>query len=148
MTDLTTRLKPDASRRVHLLLAAGTWTLGLGLAGLRWALEWDNDLLPIWIGAAVAVGLAKAAIALRPAARRIIKRIHERGDGRCAGGFFSWRTWIFVVSMIFLGRLLRVVGIPVPIVGLIYVTVGVALLAGSGLVWRAWFGTLGSEIGS
>jgi hypothetical protein len=137
------RIKPRASRGVQLLLAAATWTFvgtGLLIAGLRWSLRSEPDLAAMLVVLAVLAGLLKVAFALRPAARRVADRIERRGDGRCVGGFFSWRTWLFVALMILSVQGLRRVGMPLPVLGVIYVAVGVALLIASWWLWRAWAG--------
>jgi hypothetical protein len=143
MSDLTSRLTPAVSHRIHLLLAAATWTVvGLALlsVGTHWCLQSETRLSPILLAAAVAAGLIKAAFVLRRAASRAIERIRSRGDHRCIGGFFSWRTWILVGMMATAGALLRHSPLSRGIVGLIYVAIGTALLAASWLPWRAWYG--------
>jgi hypothetical protein len=141
MIDLLARLKPGASRRLRLFLAALAWTvvgLVLLITGASWALGAEPGLHPVLLAAAVAAGLAKAAFVLRHAANRVVRRILEGGDDRCIGGFFSWRTWILVVIMIATGGLLRRSDISLPLVALVYVAIGTALLAASWLPWRAW----------
>jgi hypothetical protein len=125
-----------------MLLAAATWTvvgLVLIIVGTRWALRSETGLHPILFAAAIGVGLAKGAVILRPAANRVIMRIRALGDDRCIGGFYSWRTWVLVAFMIIVGALLRGSGIPMPLVGLLYLAIGVALLTASWLPWRAWY---------
>jgi hypothetical protein len=126
---------------MHLLLAATMWTVvgaALLAAGVRWTASGETVSLPVAIAIAVGIGALKAWFAMRPAAVRAASRIEQRGDGRCIGGFFSWRTWIFVACMSIAGRLLRLAGLAAGIVGVIYMIVGVALLAGSWWLWRAW----------
>ncbi|MHC4611976.1 MAG: hypothetical protein ACYTAU_00155 [Planctomycetota bacterium] len=137
-------LKPAASRRIRLFLAAATWTavgLGLLIAGVRWSLTSERPLHPILLVAAAAVGLTKALVILKHTANRVISRIRASGDDRCIGGFFSWRTWMLVVIMITAGTLLRRSDISRAVVGLVYVAVGIALLSASTLPWRAWYGS-------
>ena len=62
-----------------------------------------------------------------------------RGDHRCVGGFFSWRTWIAVVVMMGAGWLLRHAGLPPGVLGVIYLAIGAALLIASSLLWQAWW---------
>jgi hypothetical protein len=141
VTDLLARLKPKASQRARLFLAAATWTvvgLVLFIAGARWSLGADAALHPLLFAAAVAAGLAKAVLFLRHAAARVIRRILRSGDDRCIGGFFSWRTWMLVAIMIIGGGLLRRSGLSAPLLGLVYAAIGTALLAASWLPWRAW----------
>ena len=74
---------------------------------------------------------------LRRSAQRIIARIKSRGDGRCIGGFLSWRTWLLVALMVIGGRVLRRGLLPEAVVGLIYVLVGTALLLAAAQLWNA-----------
>lgn len=136
-----TALKPAAPRSVHLLAASLTWTIvgGLLLAtGVRWLVQAREDTWQWWLGAAIVLGAAKAQLALRRTARRAIDRIRTRGDGRCLGGFFSIKTWLVVLLMIVVGRLLRTSGLPGEIAGLIYAAVGAALLLGGLAFWKAF----------
>jgi hypothetical protein len=134
-------LKPAAPARVHLLLAALMWTVVGGAMvffGIRWVLVgWGARSWPL-IVLAVGIGLAKSHFVLDRAARRVVARIKERGDGRCIGGFLSIRTWLFVLLMMTCGRLLRGGLIPHPIVGLVYAAVGTALLLSTRCLWSAW----------
>lgn len=134
------RWKPAARARTHLLLAGSMWTgvgTGLTVAGARWTLlnggAWSVPLL----GAGVALGLFKGKVALERTAARSSNRILRRGDGKCAGGFLSWKTWLFVVAMMGLGAGLRRSPAPRALLGVIYVAVGTGLLWGSRVFWRA-----------
>ena len=136
------RWKPAASARVHLLLAAMLWTtVGAMLVtlGVRQALDAETFPASIVLASAALVGLLKAKFVLQRAARRAIERIRDRGDGNCMGGFFSVRTWAFVVLMAGTGRVLRTGILPPTILAFICTTVGVALLAAAIWFWRAWY---------
>lgn len=134
------RHKPAAPVTTHLLLAWAMWVVvGVGLIGLgvRWVWESAQVGAP-WIAmAAVAVGAMKSWLVLDPAGSGVIERIRERGDGRCLGGFLSWRTWGLVVLMVVAGRVLRGT-LAHGFVGPIYVAVGSAMIISSRLAWRAW----------
>jgi len=99
------------------------------------------EILPasIVLASATLVGLLKAKFVLQRAARRAIERIRDRGDGKCIGGFFSVRTWAFVVLMAGAGRVLRTGLLPPTILAFICAAVGVALLAAAIWFWRAWY---------
>lgn len=145
MRETLHKLKPAASRGVHLLLASLTWTIvgaALLAAGLRWSMTIEGAWLVLFMAGAVSLGVVKARFALRRAALRVVDRIVSRGDDKCIGGFFSWRTWLFVLLMSGFGRILRLSGIPTPVVGFIYTVVGLALLIGSWWLWRGWCGYL------
>ena len=131
------RLKPGASTRTNLLVAALMWSfIGLylmvrgyllhqALSGLFWAL-------------ALGLGTLKAFWIIERAARKNIARIVARPDGMCLGGVYSWGMWGMVVCMMLGGRLLRNSSVPPLVVSVIYVAVGWALLLSSRLIWREW----------
>jgi len=135
--------KPRASRHVQVLLAAAMWTaVGGGLlsfgaywiTGGRLSLAGAGLLL-----AGVVAGVAKSRLVLDRTAAKILSRIASRGEGRCVGGFLSVRSWLLVLGMIILGRVLRGGVLPTPAVGVLYVAIGTGLLASSRVAWRAWF---------
>jgi hypothetical protein len=141
MNRLLDTLKPAAPVRVHLLAAAVAWTLvgaGLLFFGARWALASQSTLVHALLAAAVIGGWLKARFMLRRAAHRTISRIRARGDGRCLGGFLPLWGWALVALMMGMGFALRHGLLPHPVVGLIYVAIGSALLTGSLSFWRAW----------
>ncbi len=131
------RLKPGASTRTNLLVAALMWSfIGLylmvrgyllhqALSGLFWAL-------------ALGLGTLKAFLVIERAARKNIARIVARPDGMCLGGVYSWGMWGMVVCMMLGGRLLRNSSVPPLVLSVIYVAVGWALLLSSRLIWQEW----------
>jgi len=134
-------LKPAASARVHLLLAALMWsTVGgvLLVLGVLWALDVRTPLTVLLLVACGAGGFLKAHYVLEPVARRTVERIEVRGDGRCVGGFLSPQSWAMVVAMMVIGRLLRGGVLSSHLVGLLYVLVGTALVLASRVLWGAW----------
>jgi hypothetical protein len=132
--------KPAAPAWLHLLLAAGLWTVVGGLLlffGGRWLLAGRSPYGGAWLALALVGGALKARFVLRRSARRTIARIKDRGDGRCIGGFLSPGTWALVIGMAAGGRLLRQGLLPGRVVGFIYVLVGTALLLAAGQLWNA-----------
>lgn len=124
---------------MHLLAASLLWSAtgtGLIIAGGVWLCLSHAHL--VLIAVSVALGLLKARFILCRSAQKVATRIEQRGDGRCIGGFLSWRTWLVVVAMALLGRLVRASPLPVSIRGALYVAIGVALLAASRLLWVRW----------
>jgi hypothetical protein len=117
------------------------WSLaGLGLctAGTIWmAQSHSRWFAPIALGA-IAAGVLKGRLILDRTAERIIHRITERGDGRCLGGFLSWKGWCLVAMMMLLGRILRKSPLPLLPRGAIYLAIGAALLFASRRVWEAF----------
>jgi len=139
------RWKPRAAGRTQLLLAGALWTVVGALLlffGARWTLEAFGErggLLAVGIG--IGVGLLKGRFVLDRTARRITERIAARGDGRCIGGFLSWRSWLLVALMSGAGRLLRSGLLSHAVVGPLYTAIGAALLFSSRTAWRRWRAT-------
>jgi hypothetical protein len=134
--------KPAVSSRSQLLLAAVLWSM-VGTMLLTFGTIWiffrgDRTISLFILLVAVGLGLLKNSLALDRTANSIARRIVERGEGRCVGGFFSLRTWALVVCMIVLGRLLRGTNVPLQLLGLLYAAVGTGLLISSRSIWVAW----------
>ena len=139
------RWKPRAAGRTQLLLAGALWTtvgaLLLGF-GARWTLEAfgpRTGALAATLG--IVAGLLKGRFVLDRAAGRITDRIAARGDGRCAGGFLSWRSWLLVALMSATGKLLRGGLLSHAVVGPLYTAIGTGLLFSSRTAWRRWRAT-------
>jgi hypothetical protein len=142
---LVDRWKPRVAGRTQLLLAGGLWTtvgtLLLGF-GMRWTFEEFGRSAGVLAGAlAVVAGLLKGRFVLDRAAGRITDRIATRGDGRCAGGFLSWRSWLLVALMSGAGRLLRGGLLSHAVVGPLYTAIGTGLLFSSRTAWKRWRAT-------
>lgn len=139
------RWKPRAGGRTQVLLAAALWsivgTLLLGF-GARWTLEaFGGGAGALAVALGIGAGLLKGRFILDKAAEGIADRIEARGDGRCAGGFLSWRSWLLVALMSGAGRLLRSGLLSDAVVGPLYTAVGTGLLFSSRIAWRRWRAT-------
>ena len=138
---VVSRLKPASSRRTRLLLAGLMWTgVGIGLfeAGAHWLFSAPPGRAALVLAAAAAAGWAKGHFLLRGRAEANAARIVASDDGRCAGGAFSWRAWLFVVAMMGVGAVLRHSVVPRILLGSVYAAVGVALVTASAVSWRHW----------
>jgi hypothetical protein len=145
-TNLVVRFKPAAPVRVHLMVAALMWTAAgvmLVTRALIWLVRIDAGLA-IGLGAvALVIGGAKGWFVLRKSAKRISNRIHSRGDGRCIGGFISWKTWLLVAVMMGSGIALRHSTMSRTILGVVYLAIGTALLSASCHFWGRLFSSNG-----
>jgi len=135
------QLKPASSIRSRLLVAALIWTLvgaALLAAGLRWTLAGEG--LRGWVALVPAVGLGwlKSRYLLSRRADANAQRIVDSGESRCLGGVFAWSAWGLVAAMIALGAAMRLSSLPRLWLGVLYVTVGSALLIASTVSWRRW----------
>ena len=131
---------PVASSRMQLWLGNAMWScVGAGLfaVGTYWLLKNGEARGFILLVIAAGLGLGKALLVLDRTTLSNIDRVKSRGEDRCFGGFLSPRVWLLVLGMMLLGRLLRTIGLPRPLLGLIYAAVGIGLLFSSRLIWRA-----------
>ena len=132
--------KPVASSRLQLLLAGCTWsTVGMGLicVGTYWLVGTSGHIISL-LAVSLCLGLGKSLLVLDRVAKRIVKRIELRGEGRCLASFYSLGGWAIVILMMVMGRILRSAGISYSILGVIYAAVGTGLLVSSRLIWLAW----------
>ena len=124
------------SRNIHLMIATALWAmvgLGLLMAGLFFTFG-DNFVgaasLIIFVPAC-ALGVLKGIIVLPRVAKKNRDRILALPEASPFYMTFSIKSWLLILSMILLGRVIRAIGTPSSIVGGIYVAVGMALLLGS-----------------
>ena len=143
--------KPIASSRFQLLVAAVMWSavgVGLASAGGYWLLTSAGNRILLMIVFAVCIGMGKSLLILDRAVHRFANRIQRRGEGKCVGGFLSFKSWVMVGGMMLFGRFLRSVGIPLPLLGLLYAGVGIGLLVSSRIFWQTWLDHKKVESGS
>ena len=125
---------------MQLWLAGAMWScVGAGLfsVGIYWLLKNGEAKGLLLLLIAAALGFGKALLVLDRTTISSISRIQSRGEDRCFGGFLSPGVWILVIGMMLLGRILRTIGLPIPVLGLIYAAVGIGLLFSSRHIWRA-----------
>ncbi len=95
---------------------------------------------PAWLAAAVVVGTLKAYFILDKIARRNVQRLEGYSERLFVGYMFAGRTWVIILVMILLGRVLRLPGIAPELSGFFSLAVGWGLFVASRLSWQAWFG--------
>lgn len=137
---LAARFKPAASVAAHLSAAAIIWSMAGIMLTARGLLHLDFSTWAgfAWASGAMLAGGIKGQFVLKKTALRAIKRIIERGDGKCLGGFMSLKSWLLIASMIIMGRLLRASPLPGNLVWSVYVAVGTALAVSSRFFWQAY----------
>ena len=132
------RLKLNASRSVHLFVAAILWTV-VGVSLISRGIVWLNGVESLWIVIpALIVGTVKSLFMLDKSAKKSVDRIIATRDGRCLGGVYSFKTWLLVLVMMAAGCLMRNSSLPKEFLGLFYVSIGWGLLFSSRNAWIAW----------
>lgn len=138
MTGKLSQLKPNASRSVHLFVAASLWTI-VGLSLMSRGIVWLGTIDKLWIVLpALLFGTIKSLFMLDRSAKKSIDRIIATRDGRCLGGVYSIKTWLLVLLMMTAGCLMRNSSLPKEFLGLFYVSIGWGLLFSSRNAWLAW----------
>jgi hypothetical protein len=130
------RFTPRAGQRVQLFSAAAMWAVGASILLLRGVGFLHDSWFAALLAIAVALGVMKSRYLLDRVARRAVLRIHERGRA-CYFGFFSWKSWLFVVVMMGGGILLRRSGLPRDVLAVLYVGVGTGLVLADRIFWQA-----------
>jgi hypothetical protein len=139
------RLTPRTGTRVQFFSAAIIWLVGASILLVRGMLFLhDRWIIPI-IVVALAIGFTKERYILNKYARKAVIRIHERGKA-CYFGFFSWKSWIFILVMMGGGIALRhsvladtrdIIPWGRDVLAVIYVAVGTALAYADRIYWQA-----------
>ncbi len=133
------------TRKAHLKIAFMTWGLvgtGLLIFGLNALLGHSLSLLNftqvkpglaegLGLALALTVGFFKGNFVLKKIALKYISRIQRLSDLSPFYMTFAPKNWILVIGMIILGRLVRTFGPSPFVIGVIYVTVGFALVLGA-----------------
>lgn len=124
-------------RKTHLRFAGIFWTLaGFGL--LTRGVLLLQPLHHWWLMVpASLLGLGKSFLMIDRSVERVVRRVEGFEQEKCLGAVFTPFTWLMIGAMITLGILLKYTGIYDGIRGFILVTIGMALLISSRIVWRA-----------
>jgi hypothetical protein len=138
MSGNLSRFKPNASRSIHLIVAASLWTV-VGVLLMSRGIIWLNGVGQLWIALpALLIGSVKSLFVLDKSAKKGIKRIVTTRDGRCLGGVYSIKTWLLVLLMMTAGYLMRNSSLPREFLGLFYVSIGWGLFFSSRHAWMVW----------
>ena len=123
------------SREAHLKIAMALWAMvgvGLFMTGLFFLFpEGGEPLSLIVLSVGLVLGGIKGRFVLPKVGKRNKDRILTLPEPSPFYMTFNAKSWLLVLSMILLGRIIRLAGTPPVIVGGIYVAVGIALLLGS-----------------
>jgi hypothetical protein len=141
------RLTPRTGARLQLYAAALVWLVGTGFLLVRGVMfvevpgsgtHFSFWILPVVL-VAVVLGIIKARFVLIRYANKAVARIKRR-DHACFFGFFSVKSWIFVLVMMGGGVMLR----HSPLIdywwgrvtlSIVYIAVGTALAIADRIFW-------------
>ncbi|MDD2465453.1 MAG: hypothetical protein PHI97_15760 [Desulfobulbus sp.] len=132
-------VKPGVPRSVHLFAAPFLWT-AVGCLLMYRGYNWIKTEQHYWLLAlSFSLGTLKSMLILDKVVRKSIERIVHFKDNTCLGALYSWKSWLMVVMMMTAGIVIRRVGHPGQLVGMLYCAIGWALCFSSRLGWAQWY---------
>jgi len=126
------KLKPGIPKRALFFVASVVWASAAGVLGYKGGMALAHDS-PVFTIIALAAGGVFYRLLFARIPERHIHRFHSMPHPTpCLFSFLDWRGYGLMVVMIAIGVLLRTSGIlAAPIVGAIYVAMGVPLFLSS-----------------
>ena len=132
-------------KKTSLVLVGVIWSLvgiGLSIAGINWLLSMSfSQKMIIFLSAGVIIGILKGKFILKKVALKYYKR-SEVIQFNKSDMFFGWakmlgiRGFILIGLMMAMGSYLRHSNIDRPILGIIYLAVGIALVYASKIFYE------------
>ncbi len=123
--------KPAVSKRVLLFLAGFVWfCVGAMLLGLAffWLRELSIKNSFMFFGLGVVAGLLVHCFGFHRIADKNIERILRMDGKKCIFAFISWKSYIVIILMVAIGRLLRCSTVSRQYLAVLYVVMGLALI--------------------
>jgi hypothetical protein len=134
MRRLLQRFKPAVSRRMLLLFAGLVW-IGVGAMLLTLAIGWlraGHPLHPYLLGGlGTFAALCIHHFGFLRVVDKNLDRILPMQGKRCAFAFMSWKSYLMVALMMTMGVALRHSPIPKPVLAVLYIGIGLALVLSS-----------------
>ncbi len=134
MTSFVEKFNPRVSRGVLLLLAGLMWAVvGLALIFVaeRWLWPESVPVRLIYTALAIATGLAVQRFGFSKIVEKNLARLLPMKDKRCVFGFVPWKSYLIIIVMVGMGRLLRMSPLPKSCLAIVYVTMGLAMFLSS-----------------
>ncbi len=132
-------LTPSVSRTCLLMAGGFMWTVvGTALSMIAayrlLHLGWGESLLGGLVG--ISLGLVGCRFQFLKIAGKNIERILQKAERCCFFAFQSWKGYLLIFVMMFIGHILRHSPLPRVIPAVIYLAVGVALTLSSSLYYE------------
>ena len=128
------KFKPGVPKSVLLFIAGAVW-LGIGTLMNGLSYSWLKNQPSVYALAAFSIGFACALLIHHFGFLRIVDknlgRILPMNDKKCVFSFMTWKSYLLVLIMIFIGILLRHSPIPRLVLAVIYTAIGTALILSS-----------------
>lgn len=128
------KFKPAAGKRIRVFLAGFVWICA-GILLLSFSASWlegffaDDSLK--FTGAGILLALAIHHFGFLRIVDKNLGRLLPVNEPRCVFSFISWKSYITIAVMVSLGVLLRHSPIPKPLLAILYIGIGLALILSS-----------------
>ncbi|MBI5055241.1 MAG: hypothetical protein HZB61_01305 [Nitrospirae bacterium] len=128
------RFNPTVDKRVLIVLAGIIWSI-VGIMLCRLAVRWLSETTmqnAVWLGSAgFILSLIIHHFMFLKLLYKNIDRILSKEDKVCVFAFQSWKSYLIILFMIFMGLILRHSPIPKPYLSIIYIGFGGAMVLSS-----------------
>lgn len=130
----TTKLNPAVDKKVLMLIAGLMWA-AVGLMLLIFSAIWLQperikiDLIFASLG--IFVGLLVHRFGFSHIVDKNLARIVPMQEKRCIFSFVPWKSYLIILIMVAMGRLLRMSAIPKSYLAIVYITMGLAMFLSS-----------------
>jgi len=141
--NLIEKLNPAVDKRLLLLLAGLMWA-AVGIMLLVFASIWLHpepiivDFIFVFLG--ILTGIAVQRFGFNKIVDKNLERILPMTKKHCVFAFVPWKSYLVIVLMVAMGRLLRLSPIPKSYLAIVYITMGLAMFVSSfryfAVFWR------------
>jgi hypothetical protein len=136
------KYKPAVTNNLLLFLAGIVWEC-VGIMLLFLAFSWLSAVSNINIYLFASAGVVLALLAHHFGFLRIVDKNLERilfmNEKKCLFSFIPWRSYLIIVVMITMGKMLRHSVIPQQYLAILYIGIGLALILSSARYMRVFF---------
>ncbi|MFO7753616.1 MAG: hypothetical protein R6V41_10905 [Desulfobacteraceae bacterium] len=128
------RFKPAAGKRILVFLAGFVWICA-GTVLLSFSAVWLDGFFANgslkFTGAGAFLALVIHHFGFLKVVNKNLGRLLPLDEPKCIFSFISWKSYIIIAVMVFLGVLLRHSPIPKPLLSVLYTGIGLALILSS-----------------
>jgi len=134
------KYNPVVSKNILLLLAGIMWLM-VGIMLNYLAYGWLSINPDVSISYHIISGIIAAILIYHFGFSKIAKKNHDRiinmADKSCLFSFYSWKSYLTIIVMIFMGITLRHSTIPKHYLAIAYIGIGLALAISSSVYFEA-----------
>ena len=128
------KLNPAVDKYILLLIAGLVW-IGVGIMLLSFSYAWlqasNSRFYLLYSGIGIAAALVIHHFGFLKIVDKNLRRILPMEGKKCLFSFMSWKSYLTVIVMVFMGIMLRHSPIPKPYLSILYTGIGLALILSS-----------------